>query len=335
MAKLALGAMVLSSASAGAAEPGEGQTVRPARATWDTGWFHVEIYNRALEELGYEVEDTKTLGNPIFYQAVADGEMDFWVNGWFPQHREYEEHFAGGAEIVGYVAKGGALQGYMIDKKTADERGIDNLGDLQDPEVAAVFDGDGDGKADLYSCPPDWYCSEIIEHQLEAYDLESTVSPSSAAYNAAMADAMGRVRTGEPIVFYTWTPSWVVGLLKPGEDVVWIEVPFPALPDEQKQFEDATMVEGVTGCVNDPCEMGWPANDIRAVANTEFLEENPAARKLFEVMRIPLEDIAAQNAKMFEGEDSEEDLKRHAEEWIEANREQFDAWLEEARAAAS
>jgi glycine betaine/proline transport system substrate-binding protein len=38
---------------------------------------------------------------------------------------------------------------------------------------------------------------------------------------------------------------------------------------------------------------------------------------------------------MFEGEDSEADLERHAEEWIESNREQVDQWLEEARAAAS
>jgi len=180
-AGLVLGAALsLPAAIAETEQPGEGTTVRPARATWDTGWFQAEIYNRALEELGYEVEDTKTLGNPIFYQAVADGQMDFWVNGWFPQHQEYEEHFADGAEIIGYVAKGGALQGYMIDKKTADEHGVDNLEDLKDPEIAKLFDGDGDGEADLFSCPPDWYCSQIIEHQLEAYDLERTVDPSSA-----------------------------------------------------------------------------------------------------------------------------------------------------------
>jgi glycine betaine/proline transport system substrate-binding protein len=81
--------------------------------------------------------------------------------------------------------------------------------------------------------------------------------------------------------------------------------------------------------------MGWPANDIRPVVNSAFLEENPAAAKLFEVIEIPLDDIFAQNARMFEGEDSEEDLARHADEWIAENREQFDQWLEEARSAAS
>src|SRR3546814_7276906 len=71
-----------------------------------------------------------------------------------------------------------------------------------------------------------------------------------------MADALARYKEGKPILFYTWTPNWTVGLLKPGEDVVWIGTPEPSLPDDQKQFEDLTTVAGVKGCVSDPCEMG-------------------------------------------------------------------------------
>ncbi|MGH6945008.1 MAG: glycine betaine ABC transporter substrate-binding protein, partial [Geminicoccaceae bacterium] len=168
-----------------------------------------------------------------------------------------------------------------------------------------------------------------------AYDWGDDFNAIKAGYAASMADAVGRYRNGEPIFFYTWTPNWTVGILKPGEDVVWIEVPFPSLPEAQKQFEDETTVAGVKGCVADPCHMGWPANDIRPVVNTEFLEDNPAAKKLFEVMSIPLGDIFAQNAKMFEGEDSEEDLERQAEQWIADHREEFDGWLEAARKAAA
>ena len=334
-ASVALCALLLPLAGAQAAEPGEGKTVSPARPTWDTGWFTTAIYGKLLEELGYQVEQPRTLDNPIFYQAVAQGDVDFWVEGWFPLHNEYRSTFENGASVIGYVAEGGALQGYLIDKKSAEEHGIDNLEDLKDADTAALFDADGDGRADMVACPPGWGCELVIEHQMDAYELRDTVNTIKASYSASMADAMARYQQGEPILFYTWTPNWTVGMLKPGEDVVWIEVPFPSLPDEQKEFEDQTTVDGVTGCVDDPCEMGWPANDIRPVANNEFLEENPAARKLLEMASIPLDDIFAQNAKMFEGEDSEADLERHAEEWIESNREQVDQWLEEARAAAS
>jgi glycine betaine/proline transport system substrate-binding protein len=107
---------------------------------------------------------------------------------------------------------------------------------------------------------------------------------------------------------------------------VWIETP---------EATEAETVAGVEGCVNDPCRMGWEANDIRPVVNSEFLEANPAVRALLEEARIPLDDIFAQNARMHDGESSQEDIERHAQEWIENNRETFDGWIEAAMQAAT
>jgi glycine betaine/proline transport system substrate-binding protein len=75
--------------------------------------------------------------------------------------------------------------------------------------------------------------------------------------------------------------------------------------------------------------MGWPPNDIRVVANTEFLNGNPAAKSLLERIKIPLGDISRQNAQMFDGKKDQEEIRRQAREWIEANREQVDRWLNE------
>ncbi len=315
--------------------PGEGVTVEMARATWDTGWFPAEVYKQMLEELGYEIPRITTLDNPPFYQSVGQGDMDLWVNGWFPLHNTYEDAFQPGAKKIGYVAEGGALQGYLVDKKTAEELDIKTLQDIKRDEVKEALDANGDGKADLVACPPGWGCEAVIEHHLDAYDLRDHVNSIKASYSASMADALGRYKNGESIFFYTWTPNWTVGVLEPGEDVVWLTVEEANLPEDQKDLEDATTMSGVTGCVADPCNMGWPANDIRPVANNDFLENNPAAATLLEEASIPIGDIFAQNAKMNEGEDSAEDLQRHASEWIENNRDTVDQWLEKAREAAS
>ncbi|WP_022729151.1 glycine betaine/L-proline ABC transporter substrate-binding protein ProX [Fodinicurvata sediminis] len=316
-------------------EPGDGVSVKSARPSWDTGWFTTEIYNELLRELGYEVSDPVTLDNPAFYQSVAQGDVDYWVEGWFPLHNTYEDTFTNGAQVVGMVAEGGALQGYLVDKKSAEEYDITSLEDFKRDEVKEAFDSNGDGKADMVACPPGWGCETVIEHHLDAYDLRDHVNSIKASYNASMADAISRYNNDEPIFFYTWTPNWTVGVLEPGTDVVWIEVDHPDLPEDQKELEDATEMAGVEGCVDDPCQMGWPANDIQPVANSEFLSENPAARTLLEEASIPIGDIFAQNATMNEGEDSEDDIKRHAQEWIENNRDAVDGWLEEARAAAN
>jgi glycine betaine/proline transport system substrate-binding protein len=333
-AVLAAGTMLAAPVATAQEGPGAGTTVRMAQATWDTGWFHAEIYKQMLEKLGYTVDGPTTLDNPPFYQAVAQGDLDLWVNGWFPLHNTYEGTYSQGAQLVGAVAEGGALEGYLVDKASIEKYGIKSLEDFKRDEVKEAFDRDGDGKADLVACPPGWGCEITIEHHLDAYDLRDHVNPIKASYAASMADAVAAHGEGTPILFYTWTPNWTVDALKPGKDVMWIEVPEVNLPEAQKELEGAATLDGVEGCVNDPCKLGFPANDIRPVVNSEFLEANPAVGALLASVSIPIADIFAQNAKMNDGAGNSEDVKRHATEWIEANIDLVNGWLEKARAAA-
>ncbi len=332
---VALTSLLIAAPAIAQDNPGEGKSVHMAQATWDTGWFHAQIYKQLLEELGYTVEGPTTLDNPPFYQAVAQGDVDFWVNGWFPLHNTYRPVFEGQAEVIGAVAEGGALEGYLVDKASVEEFGIRSLEDFKRPEVKEAFDRDGDGKADLVACPPGWGCEINIEHHLDAYDLRDHVNPIKAAYSASMADAVAAYGAGEPILFYTWTPNWTVNALKPGEDVMWIEVPEVNLPEEIADLADAAVLAGVEGCVADPCTLGFPANDIVPVANAAFLEDNPAVAALLQAASIPLPAIFEQNALMNEGAGSTEDIAQQAADWIEANRAMVDQWLDAARSAQS
>lgn len=55
--------------------------------------------------------------------------------------------------------------------------------------------------------------------------------------------------------------------------------------------------------------------------------ENPAAAKLFAIMKLPLADINAQNAMMHAGKSSEADVQGHVDGWINAHQQQFDGWV--------
>ncbi len=301
-------------------------TVRMARATWDTGWFQAEVYRILLQRLGYRVEDPVTMDNPDFYRAAASGDVDMWANGWFPSHDLFIEPNV--VEPVGKQVDDGALQGYFVDRVTAEAHGITNLGDLADPRIAALFDVDGDGRADLVGCEAGWACAKIIDHHLGAYGLSATVEQVQGDYSPRIAETITRYHAGAPVLYYTWTPNWTVGELVPGRDVVWLETPFPSLPPGQVSFLDQTTIPGIPGCANDPCQVGWPPNDIRAVANSGFLEANPSVRRLLEQVVIPLDDISAQNALMVEDEGDPGDIRRHAREWVAANEAAVNRWIE-------
>jgi glycine betaine/proline transport system substrate-binding protein len=334
----ALAVMTLSGTVAVQAEnnlPGEGVKVQPARATWNTGFFQEALVRRGLETLGYDVKKPKDLQNPIFYKTVTLGDVDYWTNGWFPNHdSQLPKGFYDKAEKIGYVVKAGGLQGYLVSKRDADKFNIQSLDDFKRDEVKKAFDKNNDGKADLTACPPGWGCENVITHHMGTYGLEEDINPVKASYEAGMASAMAGYKNGEPLFFYTWAPNWTIFKLKPGKDVVWINVPEIKPTEAQSPAVDRMTVSGIEGAVSDPLKAGFVVSDIQIVANKKFAEANPAAKKLFEVFTLPLGDINEQNTRMNEGEKSAKDIDKHVDEWIAKNQDTWNGWLTEARAAA-
>ena len=164
----------------------------------------------------------------------------------------------------------------------------------------------------------------MIEHHLDAYGLRDTVEHKQGGYFAIIPDAIERIKNGEPTLYYTWTPLWVSAVLRPGHEVSWLTVQNTELPEAEAGAN--TTVEGVGN-------LGFSVNDQMVIANTDFLDENPSARKFFELVQIPIEDINAENLLVNEGENSEEDIKGHAADWIAAHQAQWDEWIAEAKAA--
>ncbi len=317
-------------------KPGKGVKVSPARATWNTGFFQEALVRKGLEELGYTVKKPKDLANPLFYKSLALGDLDYWTNGWLPMHNDQmPKNFYDVADTYGYVVKSGGLQGFLVSKKEVDKFQIKSLDDFKRPEVKKAFDTNGDGKADLTACPPGWGCEKVITHHMKAYDLKDHINPVKAAYEAGMASAFGNYKDGKPIFFYTWAPNWTIFKLKPGTDVMWINVPEILPTEAQKPSVDRMTVSDIEGAVTDPIKLGFVVADIRIVANKKFVEKNPAAKAFFEILTLPLIDINEQNTRMNEGEKSQKDIERHVDNWIAKNNAKWNSWLDHARKAAN
>jgi len=288
--------------------------IKMGKADWDTGYFQAEIYKQALEKMGYKVSGPTVMKPQVFYVAAAAGDVDLWVNGWFGTHNGYIAESKGKVKAVGTVMEKGGLQGYLIDKKTADKFGIKSVLDIK--KHARQFDSNGDGKADMVACPPGWGCEKVIANHFDELGLSNFINRVQADYSASMADIISKYKNGKSILFYTWTPNWTVGTLKLGEDIVWIEVPY-----------SQTKTVKVPNATKSKINMGFGADDIRPAANVDFLKANPKVTKMLKKASIPLADIAAQNLKMNAGEKSEKAIKKHADAWIKANQNTFDSWI--------
>ena len=313
-AALALAAAAMP-AGASKVLPGKGKTVRPIEGPLAEEKFQARIIYRALEELGYRIAAPKQATYEIAHWRVNFRQADFFTAHWDPQHRGFFEKAGGDSNMQQLgVLIAGARQGYLIDKASYDA-GITSLASLQEAKVAGRFDADGDGRADLVGCAPGWGCSEIIDHHLTRLGLQDLVKQHQGSYSRMMDDAIERHRQQQPIIYYAWSPYWVGAVLRLGKEVEWLRVGKAA---------DAAAGESLE----------FSGNDIKILANNNFLAENPAARKLFEIANIRASDVSVQNLKLRNGKNSDFDIDSQVSSWIIKNRVIFTGWLEEARKAA-
>jgi len=306
--------------------PGKGVKVLPLKSSIAEETFQTLLVSKALQKLGYEVQGIKEVEYPTAHIAIANGDATFMADHWNPLHADFYKQAGGDSKLsrAGVYADGSA-QGYLIDKKTADKYKITKISQLTDPKLAKLFDTDGDGKADLTGCNPGWGCEGVIEHQLTTFKLRDHVTHKQGSYSALIADTLTRFKQGKPVFYYTWTPYWVSAQMRPGTDVVWLEVPFSSLPGEQAKL-DTQLPNGKN--------YGFVVNKQQIVANKAFVAANPAAGKLFEIMAISVADINAQNLRMSQGENKPADIERHTNGWIKAHQKTFDSWIAAAKEAA-
>lgn len=289
--------------------PGAGVDVRPAVSGIVEEEFQHRILYRALADLGYTVTEPIEVMYVALPEAIAASEADFTAVFWDPMTVPYYQKAGGDGKLMvqgSFIEN--VVQGLLVDQKTARTHGITSLHQLKDPDLAKLFDRDGDGKAELIGCNAGWACETAIEKLLAAAGVQDTVEQVQGDYFEAMNAAIEDVRQGKPVLYYAWSPSWVNAVLEPGAEVRWLDAPG----------------EG---------RYGFPVNTQRILVNRDFALANPAAMRLFEVANIPIADINQQNYEIHTGENTSEAIDKDVDAWIAEHRTEYDRWLAAARAA--
>jgi len=287
--------------------------------------FQMYVAVEMVKQLGYEVEVTNGVSYEVAYQTIAQNaksdDVYFMTSNWDPLHNSKIDGAGGKSKLVQfgeYIS--GCAQGYLIDKKTADKYNIKYINDLKKPQIAKLFDSNNDGKADLAGCAAGWGCEGVIEHQLTAYGLRDTITHNQGEYSAIISDTIARYNNKKPILYYTWTPYWVSGKLVPGKDVVFLQVTHSAHPITKSTK------------LSNGSDYGFNVNSQKIVANASVVTKHKDIAKLFELVKLNVNDISGENMLMSKGQNKESDIKNHAKMWIKSNQTKIDLWIEAAKA---
>ncbi|MEZ5839203.1 MAG: ABC transporter substrate-binding protein [Hyphomicrobiales bacterium] len=272
LAVLALIATPFASVSPAAAADAKCEVDRPvvfAGLDWDSNAFHTAIASFVLEH-GYGCKTDQIPGSTIpLLNGMGRGDIDVTMEVWQDNVKDAWEEALEKKEVVDLgVNFPDAIQGWFVPKyltegADAPAKGLKGVADL--PKFKDVFkDPEEPEKGRFYNCIAGWGCEVINTKKLAAYGLDDSYVNFKPGTGAALSAAIeSRIKRKQPIVFYYWGPTWVLG--KVGNEVTMLEEPaFDAAVWDKISTED-----------NPKEACAYPVVPVIIGANAKFAEAAP------------------------------------------------------------
>lgn len=228
-----------------AAGCGTDRKIDVAEMGWPSAAALARIHATILEKgYGCTVELVPGDTVPTLAAMVSKGEPALAPELWPNASKEaWEKGLADGKVVdLGPAIAEGLVQGWYIPTYVAEAHpDLKSVEDL--PKFASLFaDPDDPSKGRFVSCPPGWACEIMDANFFKAYGLGETFnlfSPGSAgALDATISQAFLRK---EPIVFYYWGPTAMMGRfdmtrleMAPFDEAKFACIGDPACPNPEK-----------------------------------------------------------------------------------------------------
>lgn len=198
-----------------------GKPVKFAGLNWESGMLLTDVMQFVLKN-GYGCETDSLPGNSITMEnALGTNDIQVFAEEWVGRSEVWKKAEAAGkvvgvgAPVVGaeegwyvprYVIEGDAKR--KLEAKAPDLKSVADLG-----KYASVFkDQEEPSKGRFYNCPAGWTCELDNSKMLKEYGLESSYTNFRPGTGPALdAAVLSSYKRGEPILFYYWTPTPLMG----------------------------------------------------------------------------------------------------------------------------
>ncbi|MDP1732516.1 MAG: ABC transporter substrate-binding protein [Devosia sp.] len=296
---------------------GTDRTIDIAEMTWPSAAALAHIHAIVLEQgFGCNVEIVTGDTVPTSASMINRGKPAIAPEMWTGTIQDaWEEGLENGSvEEVGLAFPDGAIEGWWVPRYTADANpGLKRVEDL--PEYAELFaDPEDSSQGRFYSCPPGWGCEINNAALFEAYELEDSFNLFSPGSGGNLDASIVRAFTREePIVFYYWGPTAIMGKY----DMVQLEMP-PHDPE-------------IWHCNTDPdCQpkgkSAFPTPPVIIAAASWVGDEAPIVVEYLGKVTLTSQDVSS---LLSWGDENQADAATTAENFLRTQEDVWTQWVPE------
>ena len=242
----------------------------------------------------------------------GDGSADVYTDMWMPNQQAVWDKYIEGAESVDHNTPYKGTQSMFVPSYMADV--VSSFDDLQNPEVAAMFDTDGNGKGEYWAGDAGWKSTKMWQVKFKSYGLGPLWEPNIVSQETFKATLASNIASEEPLLFYYWTPEAIHGLYE-----------LTAL-EEEGRSEGCEVMNLDAEDWLETSEFGCKNEDatIYVSFSKSLYDRNPKAAAFLKNVEF---DPAEINKWIVDISENKMDPQDVAEAWVEANMDTVNKWI--------
>ncbi|MDJ0611981.1 MAG: glycine betaine ABC transporter substrate-binding protein [Kiloniellales bacterium] len=268
------------------------------------------------DNLGLEVE-LQNGTNPVVFEAMDSGAMHVHPEVWMPNQVNLHNTFVKDKKTVKFNANGiEAFQGMCVTKHTAEATGIKALSDLTDPDMAAKFDTDGDGKGEIWIGASGWASTNVEKIRAKSYGYSETMNLKEMDETLALAEVDNAVAQKKNIVFFCYTPHHMFAL----HELVILEEP----DYDSAKWKVIQPTDDPEWLEKSNAAVAWDLAYLHIHYAAALEKAQPEAAKLLSQVKLDTDTVSKMTFALVV---EKQDPADFAQQWVAENGAMVDSWL--------
>ena len=285
---------------------------------WPSAKARANVLKVVIENnFGVEVE-LQNSTNPVIFAGMDSGAMHVHPEGWLPNHANLHDKYVEENKTVrqGKVATP-ADQGICTTKDTKERTGIVKLEELAQPDMAAKFDTDGDGKGEMWIGATGWASTNVEKIRAKSYGYDQTMQLKEMDETLATAEIDAAIAKKSNIVFYCYSPHHTFMLYD--LEMLKEEAHDPAQWSVLQPTDDPDWLQKSRAIT------AWKQAEMYVYYAASLEQTHPAVAKMLSQVSIDNQTTTEMTYSLVV---KKTPADQFAKEWVQKNSALVDTWLQ-------